>query len=173
MARSFEIMELKNAIRVSVSQDLPVWARILIGFIAAVATFSLGRALLGNWIWIVALCVAVVALATARGSRADLNVTNVEFVTRGNIERRGSNATRVVCSGDVRGLEFRDSTGLRAGLYALTARSPQCILPFVDYSEAMQVIRAIQRRFPGLAETWQLEVGTSEHFLTLGLGKGK
>jgi hypothetical protein len=173
MARHFEITELRSSIRSSVGEDLPVWARILISFVPAVAAFSLGHALLGNWSWIVAFCVAAIAFVTAKGSRADLDVTNVEFVTRGNIGRRGSRTTRVVCTGDVRGLEFRDTAGQRSGLYALTARSSQCILPFVDYSEAMQVIRAIQKKFPGLAETWQVEAGAGEHFLTLGLGKGK
>lgn len=120
-----------------------------------------------------AFCVAAGAFATAKGSRADLEVTNVEFVTTGNIGRRGSRTTKVVCTGDVRGLEFRDTTAQGSGLYALMARSPQCILPFVDYSEAMEVIRTIQKRFPGLAESWQVEPSLSEHFLTLGLGKGK
>jgi len=173
MARHFEITELRSSIRISVGEDLPVWGRILAGFIAAAAAFSLSRALLGNWSWIVAFCIAVVVLVTARGSRADLDVTNVEFVTRGNIGRRGSRTTRVVCTGNVRGLEFRDTIGQRSGLYALTVRSSQCILPFVGYSEAVDVIRAIQKKFPGLAETWQVEAGVSEHFHTLGLGKGK
>jgi hypothetical protein len=173
MARRFEITELRNSIQISVGEDLPVWGRILIGLIAAAAAFSLSRALLGNWSWIVAFCIAGVALATARGSRADMEVTNVEFVTRGNIGRLGSRKTQVVCTGNVRGLEFRDTTGQRSGLYALTARSSQCILPFVNYSEAMQVIGAIQKKFPGLAESWQFEPGGSESFLTLGLGKGK
>ncbi len=37
----------------------------------------------------------------------------------------------------------------------------------------MDVIRAIQKKFPGVAEIWQVDAGVSEHFLTLGLGKGK
>jgi hypothetical protein len=173
MARHFEIRELKNSIQISVAEDLPLGARILAGFIAAAAALSLSWALLGNWSWIAAFCIAGVALAAARGSRADLDVTNVEFVTRGNIGRRGSKATQVVCTGNVRGLEFRDTTGQQSGIYALTARSSQCILPFVGHSEAMDVIRAIQMKFPGSAETWRVEAGSSEHFLTLGLEKGK
>jgi hypothetical protein len=173
MARHFEITELRNAIRISVGQDLPLWARILVSFIPAVAALSIGYALLGGWVWLVAICIAAIAFATARGSRVDLNVTNVEFVTRGNIGRRGSKATQVVCTGDVLGLEFRDSTAQRTGLYALTARSQKCILPFVDYSESMQVIGAIQKKFPGLAESWKVGSDSSGHFLTVGLGKGK
>ncbi len=111
MARHFEITELRSSIRISVAEELPVWGRILAGLIVAAAALSLSWALLGNWSWIAALCVAGVALASARGSRADLDVTNVEFVTRGNIGRCGSKATQVVCIGNVRGLEFRDTTG--------------------------------------------------------------
>jgi hypothetical protein len=138
MARRFEITDLRNSIRISVGG---VWARILASFIPAVGAISIGYALLGNWVWLVAFCVAAIGFAAARGSHADLDVTNVEFVTRGNIGRRGGRATQIVCTGDVRGLEFRDSTGQRGGLYALTARSSKCILPFVGYSEAMEVIR--------------------------------
>ncbi len=62
-----------------------------------------------------------------------------------------------------------------AGLIAAAAAlsSSQCILPFVGHSDAMDVIRAIQKKFPGSAETWQVAAGVSEHFLTLGLDKGK
>jgi len=173
MAKHFEITELRNAIRISAGQDLPLWARILVSFISAVAALSIAHALPGGWDWLVAVCIAAIAFATARGPRVDLSVTNVEFVTRGNIGHRDSKATQVVCTGDVRGLEFQDSIGRRAGVYALTARSQQCILPFVDYSESMQVISTIQKKFPGLAESWKAGSSSSEHFLTLGLGKGK
>ena len=173
MARYFEITELRNAVGVSVGQDLPLWGRILIGFIPAILAVSVGHTLLGSWVWLVAACIAAIAFGVAKGSRADLTVTNVEFVTRGNIGRRGSIATHTVCTGDVRGLEFRDPTGQRTGLYALTARSQHCVLPFVDYSESVRVIDAIQRKFRGLAESWKIESDNSENFLTLGLGKGK
>jgi len=171
VARHFEITERRNSIRISVREDLPAWARILIGLIAAVAAFSLGRGLLGNWIWMVALCIAAVSFATAKGSRADLNVTNVELVTRGNMGRRGGRATQIVCTGDVGGLEFRDKTGQRSGLYALTVRRAKCVLPFVGYAEAMEVVRAIQTKYPGLAEIWRAETGPSEDAITPGLGK--
>jgi hypothetical protein len=173
MERRFEITELRNSIRISVAEDLPTWGRILLGLIAAAAAFSLCRALLGNWSWIVAFCVAAIAFAVAKGSRADLNVTNVEFETRGNIGRRGTRTTQIVCTGDVQGLEFRDSTGQRSGLYALTTRSSKCVLPFINYAEAMEVIRAIRKKFPGLAEIWQVQEGVSEQFLALGQRKGK
>ena len=173
MARHFEITELKSSIRILVAEDLPVWGRILIGFIAAAAAFSLSWAILGNWSWIAAFCIAASAFAVAKGSRADLNVSNVEFVTRGIIGRRGNRTPQIVCTGDVQGLEFRDSTGQRSGLYALTVRSPKCVLPFINYAEAMEVIRAIRKKFPGLAEIWQVQEGVSEQFLALGQRKGK
>lgn len=173
MARQFEILEWRNSIRISVGEDLPAWARILAGFLPAAAVLLVGRPLFGNWTWIVALSAAVAMFATARGSRIDLDVTHVEFLMRGNSGRRGSRATRVVCSGDVQGLEFRDSLAQRSGLYALTSGSAQCVLPLVTYSEAMAVIAVIQKRFPGLAEAWQLKAGDSKHFPSLGPGKMK
>lgn len=173
MARSFDMSQLRNGLRVSAREDFPVWVRLFLGLIPALVAFLFARAFIGNWSWALAACVAVVALATSRGSQARLDITNVEFVTTGNIGRHGSRRTQVVSTGDVLGLEFRDFGYQRSGLYALTKGSAQCILPLVNYAEAMEVIRAVQTRFPGLTEHWPIETGTSEHILTLGLRKSK
>jgi hypothetical protein len=169
----YEIEEMKSGLRISVQKVLPLWERTALGLLSGIVAFWMGHAFIGNWRWILAILVALIALATARGSRAQLTVSNVELVTTGNIGSRGSWSSRVVCTGDVRGLEFRDAGPNRSGLYALTARSALCILPFIDYADAMKAISAIRARFPGLTEHWQAESGTSEHYLTLGLGKVK
>jgi hypothetical protein len=66
-----------------------------------------------------------------------------------------------LCTGDVRRLEFRaDGSPLNHkldGLYALTDRREVCLLPFVDWEQTEKVIRAIEKKFPGLAEGWRSE----------------
>jgi hypothetical protein len=61
----------------------------------------------------------------------------------------------IVCTADVHRLEFRDPAGQRPGLYAVTARNGYCILPLFDYLQTMEVIRATDSKFPGLAEHWR------------------
>ena len=63
-----------------------------------------------------------------------------------------------MCTGDVRRLEFRDEGGAlssrNSGLYAVTAHSIICLLPFLDFKATSEVINAIEAKFPGLAEGW-------------------
>jgi hypothetical protein len=152
---------------------MSLWGRILLSSFLAVIAFFVTESFVGNWSWGVALIFGIGAFTTVRGSSAELRATNVEFVARGNFGRRGSRVTRVVCTGHVRRLEFRDITGQHSGLYAVTARTAQCILQSLDYAETMEIIQAIEAKFPGLAETWQAELPSDDHFLMLGIGKTK
>jgi hypothetical protein len=149
---------------------MKLWGRILASAFFAVLALFITDSFIGNWSWVVAPIVAIGAFATVRGSVAELRATNVEFATTGNLGRQGSRITRIVCTGDVRRLEFRETAGQLSGLYAVTARSAQCILPFVDHAETMEIIRAIESKFPGLAEAWHAESPSGDHFPTLGLG---
>ena len=157
MAVNYEITEMRNGVRICARRDLKLWGRILASsFFAALALLITDR-FIGNGSWALALMVAMGTFATVRGSLAELRATDVEFVLRGNLGRQGSRMTRIVCTGDVRRLEFRDPAGQRSGLYAVTARSARGILPFVGYAETLEVIRAIESKFPGLAEAWHAE----------------
>ena len=173
MTANYEITQMRNGLRVCVRKDMKLWGRILVSALFAIVVLGITHGFIRNWSWIVALIVAIAAFASAKGSVAELRATNVEFVTRGNFGRRGGRITRIVCTGDVRRLEFRNITGQHSGLYAVTAWSAQCILPFVDHAETMEIIRAIEANFPGLAEEWHSESRSGDHFLTLGLGKTK
>jgi hypothetical protein len=173
MTANYEITQLRNGLRVCVRKDMRLWGRIFISALFAVMAQFITDRFIGNWSWVIALVVAIGAFATVRGSAAELRATNVELVARGSFGRRGSRITRVVCTGDVRRLEFRDVAAQNGGLYAVTARSAHFILPLVDYAETMEIIRAIEARFPGLAEGWHSESPSGDHFLTLGLGSMK
>ena len=149
---------------------MKLWGRILASSFFAVLTLSITDSFIGNWSWALALIVAIGTFTSARGSVAELRAANVEFITMGSLGRQGSRITRIVCTGDVRRLEFRDPAGQRSGLYAVTARSARCILPFVGYAETLEVIRAIESKFPGLAEAWHAASLSGDHFPAPGLG---
>jgi hypothetical protein len=72
-----------------------------------------------------------------------------------------------VCIGDVRHLEFRGDSGPLTskldGLYAVTERKELCLLPFLDWEQTEQVIHAIEKKFPGLAEGWRSGKAHSGH----------
>lgn len=157
MTANCEITQLRNGLRVCVRKDRKLWGRIAISAFFGVMALFITNSFIGNWSWVIAFAVAIGAFVTVRSSVAELRATNVELVAKGNCGRRGSRVTRVVCTGEVRRLEFRDLAGQSGGLYAVTARSAQFILPFVEYAETMAIIRAIEARFPGLAEAWHSE----------------
>ena len=161
MATRFHIQELAGGLRVQAQQDLPHWERLLAAGIAATVAGMASEKFLGGWWWPILSAIAATAIYLAvRSTSAELQVTNVEFTTTGDLGRRVQ-TPRVVCTGDVRRLEFRGEGNLLNskldGLYALTDRKEVCLLPFIDWEQTEEVIRAIGKKFPGLAESWRLE----------------
>jgi hypothetical protein len=116
---------------------------------------------------------AAVTYAAVKNTSAELQVTNVEFISKGNLGRRVQ-TPRTVCTGDVRRLEFREDssplTSRLGGLYALTNRRELCLLPFLDCEQTQHVIHAIEKKFPGLAEGWRSEKPFAE-LIREGSGK--
>jgi hypothetical protein len=158
--------ELTGGLRVQVHKDLERWQRLLVGGIAAIAVGFPTALFFGGWWWtILSSIVALTAYGVAKGRSAELQITNVEFISRGDIGRRVR--TRIVCTGNVRRLEFRQdsrpfSSGY-GGLYAVTDNGTICLLPFLDFNTTAEVIRVIESHFPGLAEGWRSGQPISEH----------
>jgi hypothetical protein len=123
---------------------MEVWQRLLATSSAGVVAFLATSAFLTTW-WrvIFAIGIASGVFLAVRGMNAELRATNVEFVTRGYLGRRGP-TNRIVCTGDVRGLEFQDPTSQLCGLYAVTAGREYYILPFLDYGQTKEVAMARQ-----------------------------
>ena len=151
----YRVEELHNALRIRVHKSLELWERLILSFGMAVPVVSLSLAFFGWWSTILGLATAISVFTLASGARAQLYATKLEFVRIGNISRRGGSGRVNLCTADVRGLEFRDPAGGYSGLYAVTARKGYCILPFLDYAQTMEVICAIEKKFPGLAEHWR------------------
>jgi hypothetical protein len=155
VAAYYRIEESHGALRIKVHKSLALWERLLfsVGLPALLAYVSFN--FLGRGSIVLALVAAILLLALVTGMNAQLYATKLEFVTTGNIARRGGRGEHIVCTADVQRLEFRDPAGQRSGVYAVTARKEYCILPFLDYLQAMDVIRTIENKFPGLAEHWR------------------
>jgi hypothetical protein len=156
MAPYYHMKEVTTGLRVEVRQDWDRWQRLMMAGIAALAVGFPAAIYFGGWWWAILPClIAGVVFKSARGKSAELQVTNVEFISRGDIGRRVRE--RIVCTGDVRRLEFRDQSTFiprYQGLYAVTARGTTLLLPMLDFNATVEVIRAIESKFPGLAEGW-------------------
>ena len=158
MASRYEIQELRNGLRIRASRDLAMWERLFITALAGVIAGFVGAGILGIW-WIAASPVVAAAVFIAvRARKAVLRVTNVEFITTGDLGRRAQ-TPRVVNTAEIRRLEFKGEGGAflqkLEGLYAMTDRRDLCVLPFLNWEQTQQVIHAIERKFPGLAEGWR------------------
>lgn len=173
MSANCRISEFGDGLKVVATTEVSTFVKMLIALFFGVAFFGVTRVFFGYWSALIAPVVAGLTFLSKMGGQVELRATKVELVATGNLGRRGGRLTRVVCSGDVRGLEFRDLAGSRRGLYAVTNKTAHCILPFLDYEQTMEVIHAIKEKFPGLAEAWGAESASTSDFLTLGLGRVK
>jgi hypothetical protein len=155
MSSYYHINELSGGLRIRSRRDIAIWERLLgAGFAGVAAALATSTFFTIWWCAFFSSGIALLVFVAVRGLNAELRATGVEFVTKGHLGRRGP-TNRIVCTGDVRGLEFQDPRGQLRGLYAVTARRDHCILPFLDYGQTMEVIQAIESKFPGLAEQWR------------------
>ncbi len=164
MATHYHIQELTSGLRIQARQDMPIWERLLVAGLMGMFAGILSATFLGSWWWTILSIMAAAAIyGTVKGKSAELQVTNVEFTTKRDPGQR-VRTPRIVCTGDVRQIEFREgfSPG-SGGLYAVTAHSTICLLPLLDFSATAEVIRAIENKFPGLAAGWRLGQSPNEH----------
>jgi CDP-diglyceride synthetase len=158
MATHYHMQQLANGLRVQAHQDWDRWQRLLVAAAAAIAIGFPAALYFGGWWWtILSIAAALLAFATAKGRDAELQITRVEFISKGDIGRRIRKC--VVCTGDVRRLEFHEEgnpfSNTYGGLFAVTAHGKTCLLPMLDSQATVEVIRAIENKFPGLAEGWR------------------
>jgi hypothetical protein len=155
VANYYRIQELGKGLLIKAHRDAERWERLLGAGFAVMSVGIFSANIFGGWWWTILSCgFGGAAFAIRWGMNAQLQATNVEFVTKGDLGRR-ARIPRVLCTGDVHRLEFQDPIGRPGGLYAVTTRKSYCILPFLDYRQTAEVIRGIENRFPGLAQQWR------------------
>jgi hypothetical protein len=107
-----------------------------------------------TWGLLLGIVPAIVVFMSVRHVETRLTATGVEFYVDGYRGRR-NHVTRSLLTANIQRLEFQERTSGRQGLYAVTSWRDHCILPFVDYRQAGELIDGIERKFPGLAEMWR------------------
>lgn len=157
VATHYNIQEMAKGLRIHASRDLALWERLLPTCLAAAIAVAVSVNFLGAW-WSLGLSSLAAALTFMlfRSQNAQLLATNVEFVTTGDLGRRAK-TPRIVFTADVRQLRFGSVGPLGSGydgLYAETTRREICILPFLDFQQTAEVIKAVEKKFPGLAQLW-------------------
>ena len=155
MASYCHLQELRNGLRIKASRDIELWQRLLMAVLAGGMAAGITNNFFREWLAAVISAVpAGIAFLVFKKMRAELLATNVEFISTGDLGPRAA-PRRVVYTADIRDLQFQEPRITRAGVYARTSGRDQCVLPFVEYLQAVEVIRAIESKFPGLAERWK------------------
>ena len=155
---TYTIQDLPNGLVIRVAREIGFFHRaftaLLIGVIICVA----GEELYKSYWWLpVSLVVFAAIFLSLKTARADLTISRLEFVTRGNLGAR-ARTPRVLMAADVRGLEFRDLVlfqGTNGGLHAITDGSSKLMLPYLDWQQTQDVIAAIKKKLPGLSQNWR------------------
>jgi hypothetical protein len=159
MATRYHIEEMRNGLKIRVRHEMLWWEPVVAAGIAGVVVWFVSTTFFGGrWKFIFSGIAAVMSLvASIRQKRAQLTITNVEFLTEGNFSKRFRSG-QTVCTGNVRWLEYQEGAGSEdpanehGGLYAVTTSGKVCLLPFLTEMETTKVIGEIERRFPGLAD---------------------
>jgi hypothetical protein len=164
MASSYQIREVQNGLRIRAFSERSFRERALAGLIISIAGVLAANSILSlphysRWIWlnVLPLVAGMLVFVVTKTKSVELLAGNAEFAVRGDFGRRPPNRF-VIFTADIRRIEFRPGFDLDSdGLYAVTAKAEIRLLPFLDHEQTTEVIRAIESRFPGLAEGWHAQ----------------
>lgn len=161
---NLRIQDHGNELLVTMDTRIGLWLRLL-----AAGFGALGAALAASDFfhptWPLTLLVALLAglsifMSLPGSQRAQLRMNARECVTTANFSKVLSRG-RTVLNADIRWLEYGDQELLanggdsNSGLYAVKLHGSVCLLPLLEGAQTMQVIAAIEQKFPGLAEAWR------------------
>jgi hypothetical protein len=159
VAVHYSIQESSDALEIRVSNELSMFLRVTCGGFAGCAVwFAIGTHLPSLWRGGLAIVVGVCVTTLFRRTTAQATVTDLEFQVGGARRAAGAKAARGVLllpTAKVHRLEFQEHESGGQGLYAVTTFGEPQVLPDVDASQTKEIIAAIKKKFPGLAETWR------------------
>lgn len=149
---------------VTVNVRTALWLRLLAAGFGALGA-ALAARVFFHATWPIALVFALltsfsIVVSIPGTQRAQLRMNALECVTSANFSKTLSRG-RTMLTADIRWLEYSDQELLtdegcsNSGLYAVKLYGSVCLLPLLDGVQTMQVIAAIEQKFPGLAETWR------------------
>jgi len=159
MTTRYDVTNLRDTLRIQVIADVPMWERLLASAVVCIGLIGITGQLLGLWTLPLALAGSVAMFCGHRVRKEGLTVTKLEFNTTGGGGHRGARRPRTVFTADVVHLKFdvgsHFGTSNGDGLYAVTKSGQVLLLPGMEFRQTIEVIEAIQDKFPSLAEQWR------------------
>ena len=154
----YTITEFADMLRIQVTVVFSVRERLLTaGIIGLIFAGFAYQSSTRGWALAVAFLATVLVFFGSKTKRSTVDVTKLELSTSGTGGGRGGRRARTVFTANVSQLKFQSASYLRGakeGLYADTASTPILILPYVDSKQVTEIIHAIERKFPVLAQRW-------------------
>jgi Protein of unknown function (DUF3093) len=145
VAVHYGIQESDDALEILVRNEISLFLRVVCGgFAGWLVWFIIGTHLPGVRRSVLAIVVAVCVVALFRQMTARLMVTEVQLQA-GRLSLPTAKVYR---------LEFQEHESGGQGLYAVTMTGEPVLLPHIDATQTREIIAAIKKKFPGLAEAW-------------------
>ncbi|HEY2823847.1 MAG TPA: hypothetical protein VGJ06_22585 [Candidatus Acidoferrum sp.] len=146
MAVHYTIQESGDALEIRVRNEISLFLRVACGgFAGWLVWFVIGTHLPSPMRSGLAIAGGVCVFALFRQMTARVTVTGLEF-------QIGSSS---LPTAKIYRLEFQEHESGGQGLYAVTATGEPVVLPHVDAAQANEIIAAVKKKFPGLAEMWR------------------
>ena len=158
----FTIGDEGSALFIRAEAPRKLWEHLVLAGFAGILSSILGNDFFPSHSWPLfgVLFAVAINFAVPAKRRAELRMSGVECYSQANFGKSLARQ-RVVLMADILWLEY-DEQGFSlrdqpstAGLYAARKSGSICLLPLLDGEQTIQVIAAIERKFPGLAETWR------------------
>jgi len=155
---NYTMQDSPNGLVIRVAREAPFFHKSFAALLTASIVCVAGEELYGSpWWFAVSLVVFAAVFLNLKTAKADLTISHLELVARGNLGPR-ARTPRVLMAADLRGLEFRDQSllqGTNGGLHAITDGSSKLMLPYLDWGQTQDVIAAIKEKLPGLSQNWR------------------
>jgi hypothetical protein len=145
VAVHYNIQESDDALEILVRNEISLFLRVACGgFAGWLVWFLIGTHLPNALRSVLAIVVAVCVVAFFRQMTARLTVTEVKF----------QSGRMPLPTEKIYRLEFQEHESGGQGLYAVTMTGEPVLLPHIDAAQTQEIIAAIKKKFPGLAEAW-------------------
>jgi hypothetical protein len=159
VAVHYSIRDSGDALNVSVRNEISLFLRVVCGgFAGWLIWFVIGIHLPSLWRLALAIASGLCVVVFFRETTARLSATKTEFQVDGADHREPEGSRRgvvTILTAKVYRLEYQEHDSGGQGIYAVTATGEPLLLPYVDASQAEEIISAIRNKFPGLAELWK------------------
>ncbi len=159
MAVHYSIQESGDALEILARNEISLFLRVTCGgFAGWIVWFIIGTHLPSLLRTGLAVVAGVCVFALFRQMTTRLTVTALEFQVGGARRRDGEKAVRgslLLPTSRIYRLEFQEHDSGGQGLYAVTLSGEPVLLPDIDSVQAQEIIAAINKKFPSLAEAWR------------------